>query len=753
MIRFRIEDQATVRSVEIVLDHITVGRAMGCHLSLRDQSVGRYHASLRRDGTELVLVTSGRGQGTYLNGHPVEESATVRVGDRMTFGKTHVTLEAILPGRRLAGPAPAVPHPPPAPPPPPPPAQPPGPPPPPHTALAPPGSSRSFLERTGVLRIFHRGPGGSGAPPSAPGHAGGGEEPGAPVSPASTPAASSTPAPVGAPSISPAPVGASSPSVGFTTEMLRAPGSSGEEEARALRRILEVNKRLARVHDEDRLLDLLLDGAADLTGAARGLVLLPPAEEGGEPRVRRELGGVAADREAWTAAARRVLSTGRAVALEGDGGEHRALLCVPLRAEKGILGLLFVDRHPGDGPFPPRAAVLLEAFSDQASLAIQTAALLRADRERGAALEAAGRRLAESNAALAEALRARTVELQSVREEAIRAREGAELKHRYERIVGRSAPVRTLLSLVDKVTESAVPVLIEGESGTGKELVARAIHHNGARSGRPFVVENCAAVPDALIENELFGHERGAFTGADRAADGLFERADGGTLFLDEVGDMSPEMQKKLLRVLQEGEVRRVGGKTVRKVDVRVLCATNRDLARMVKEGRFREDLFYRLCVVRVRIPPLRERREDIPLLAVHFLDRIAAEAKGEAPRLEAEALDALTLYGWPGNVRELENEIRRAATLAGGVITRDVLSPHVREAPEGGGPVAAGGEAAGGEEGPGGNLKEAVEALERRLLRSALAEHGGNRTRTAGALGLSRLGLRKKMTRYGIDG
>ncbi len=534
------------------------------------------------------------------------------------------------------------------------------------------------------------------------------------------------------------------------------PGAAGASRRTwPVRRILEINKRLARVTEEDRLLDLLLDGATDLTGAERGLVLVPPGAEEGDPVVRRDRGGAAADREAWTAAARRVLSTGRAVALGGDGADHRALLCVPLRGEKGTLGLLFVDRRPGDGPFPPRAALLLEAFSDQASLALQTAALVRGNRERGDALEAARRRLEEANRALEEALRARTVELEAVRQEAARAREGADLKHRYERIVGRSAAMRTLLALVDRVTESAVPVLVEGESGTGKELVARAIHQNGARSHRPFVVENCAAVPDPLIENELFGHERGAFTGADRASEGLFERADGGTLFLDEVGDMSPEMQKKLLRVLQEGEVRRVGGHAVRKVDVRVLCATNRDLVRLVKEGRFREDLFYRLCVVRVRIPPLRERREDIPLLAVHFLDRIAAEAGGAAPRLEADALDALADYGWPGNVRELENEIRRAATLSGGVITREVLSAHVRESREG--PAAAGGPAGGEAPGAGGAagrpLREAVEELERVLLRAALGEAGGNKTRAARALGLSRLGLRKKMSRYGIDG
>ncbi|MHC4923924.1 MAG: sigma-54 interaction domain-containing protein, partial [Planctomycetota bacterium] len=327
--------------------------------------------------------------------------------------------------------------------------------------------------------------------------------------------------------------------------------------------------------------------------------------------------------------------------------------------------------------------------------------------------------------------------------------------------IGRSAAMRTLLSLLDKVTESTVPVLIEGESGTGKELVARAIHHNGPRARAAFVVENCAAVPDALIENELFGHERGAFTGADRAQEGLFERADGGTIFLDEVGDMSPEMQKKLLRVLQEGEVRRVGGKSVRTVDVRVLCATNRDLVRMVKDGSFREDLFYRLCVVRVRIPPLRDRREDVPLLAAHFLDRIAHESPGgEAPRLEAEALDALAAYGWPGNVRELENEIRRAATLAEGSIAIETLSAHVRETPSRGSrPAGAAAAAAAllaadrGEDSPRRTLKEEVEGLERTLVVDALRATGGNKTHAAAALGLSRLGLRKKMARYGIDG
>ena len=538
--------------------------------------------------------------------------------------------------------------------------------------------------------------------------------------------------------------------------MLRAPGSTGEEEARALRRILDINKRLARVTEEDRLLDLVLDAALDLTGADRALVA-SKAEGDGEPVVRRDRGGAGADRESWSAAARRALSSGRSVRLDGDGGDQVPLLCVPLRGEREPVGVVYLDRAGGREPFGAREAALLEAFADQASLALQTAALVRENRDRSQDLEAAGKRLAEANRALEDALRARTEERDTAREEADRARSDRILKYRYDRIIGRGAAMRNLLALVDKVTDSNVPVLVEGESGTGKELVARAIHFNGPRARGPFAVENCAAVPDALIENELFGHERGAFTGADRAQEGLFERADGGTVFLDEVGDMSPEMQKKLLRVLQEGEVRRVGGKETRKVDVRVLAATNRDLARLVKENRFREDLFYRICVVRIRIPPLRERREDVPLLAAHFLDRLAEERGGSAPRLEAEALDALSVYSWPGNVRELENEIRRAATLSEGALGVDALSPHVREArargraPGGGTAVSVAMPTGEGDDRR--TLKQAVEDLERVLLLEVLKETGGNKTRASRVLGLSRLGLRKKMGRYGMDG
>ncbi len=709
MIRFRVEEESGTRTLDIDLDDLTVGRAPGCSVALKDPAVGRFHASLQRDGTILRLVVSGRGGGTWVNGRPVTDTAELRVGDRLTVGKTHLVLGSILPGRPRI-PPPSAPDPP---------VEAPGPP---ATAsdsalLPAPGSDAGG----GLLGMLRR-----AVTPSAP-------------PPPATPPAAPPPPP-------PRPVEESG--VGFSTEVLRAPGSSGEEEARALRRILEINTRLARERDEPRLLERILRAAADLTGASRGILLLRTAD--GEPAVRAALGGAETDAEAWAAAARRVLRTGRTIRIEGEGGTGgRPMLSVPLRGDGDPVGVLCLDREAGQPPFPARAAVLLEAFADQAAVALLTARLLAENRERAGALERAGADLARANAALEESLRRRTSELEDAREEAARARGAMGLKFSYDRIVGRSAAMRTLLSLVDKVTDSVVPVLIEGESGTGKELVARAIHRNGPRGERPFVVENCAAVPDPLIENELFGHERGAFTGADRAQDGLFERADGGTLFLDEVGDMSPEMQKKLLRVLQEGEVRRVGGKTVRRVDVRVLSATNRDLARLVKEGKFREDLFYRLCVVRVRIPPLRERPEDVPILAAHFLDRIAAESGGKAPRMEADALDALVGHRWPGNVRQLENEIRRAATLAEGSISPEVLSPEVRS-PAAEAPVAAGpGTAAAGE----GTLKDAVEALERRAVLEALRRLEGNKTRAAAALGLSRLGLRKKMARYGIEG
>jgi transcriptional regulator with PAS, ATPase and Fis domain len=263
--------------------------------------------------------------------------------------------------------------------------------------------------------------------------------------------------------------------------------------------------------------------------------------------------------------------------------------------------------------------------------------------------------------------------------------------------------------------------------------VARALHRLGPRSGAPFVAVNCGAVPETLLESELFGHVRGAFTGADRDRRGHFEVADGGTLFLDEIADTGAAMQSKLLRVLQEGELRRLGDEAVRPVDVRVVAASNRDLGELMRAGEFREDLYYRLNVLTIRVPPLRERIEDVPALAGHILER----AEG-ARELAPEALRILCRYGWPGNVRELENELARAAALAEDRIEPEHLSERLR------GAVA---------DGPADpedlDIRASVEVLERRLIAAALERTGGNQTRAAELLGLSRYGLQKKLKRY----
>jgi transcriptional regulator with GAF, ATPase, and Fis domain len=295
-------------------------------------------------------------------------------------------------------------------------------------------------------------------------------------------------------------------------------------------------------------------------------------------------------------------------------------------------------------------------------------------------------------------------------------------------LVGDSVALQRVLGAARRVADSDVPVLIRGESGTGKELLARLIHTHSPRAERPFVAESCAALPDALLESALFGHVRGAFTGADRAREGLFAAAHGGTLFLDEIGEMSPAMQAKLLRVLQDGELRPVGSDHTRRVDVRLLCATHRDLRERVQSGSFREDLLYRIAVVELELPALRERREDIPQLVSWFVEK---HARGRGVRVTPRALSALTRRPFPGNVRQLESEVRRALALAADVIDTEHLSePEGVEPPRGL------------------DLHENVAALQRSLVARALDEAGGNQTRAAELLGVSRFGLQKMLKR-----
>jgi transcriptional regulator with GAF, ATPase, and Fis domain/serine/threonine protein kinase/tetratricopeptide (TPR) repeat protein len=493
------------------------------------------------------------------------------------------------------------------------------------------------------------------------------------------------------------------------------------------------------------LLEQVLDTMVTWTGVERGLLLLRAPDDRLVPRAarnlaRRDLTG--SQLALSQTIARRAVETRAAVVAtdamssfdDVNASVHalrlRSVLAVPLIARGETLGVVYLDDRVRKGAFGPRELAWVRVVASQAAMAI-------ADARDTALLRRAARRAERSKRQLEKLLGEREVELDAARTELELVRDGRETRYSYDAIAGRSEPMRDLLRLVDRVTASDVPVLIIGESGTGKELVARAVHGNGARARRLFVSENCASVPDGLLESALFGHVRGAFTGASATRAGLFDLADGGTLFLDEIGEMSLAMQSKLLRVLQDGEVRPIGGDRVRRVDVRVVGATHRDLTAMVADRTFREDLFYRLNVITLRVPSLRERAGDLPVLVAHFLKKHAPD---RAIKVTRAAMTKLCAFPWPGNVRQLENELRRALVLCDGVIDVAELSDDVRHGlsgPAKGGPL---------------DLRARVDALEAQLVLEALEKTAGNQTRAAQLLGLSRFGLQKMMKRLGVQ-
>ncbi|ALA57595.1 sigma-54-dependent transcriptional regulator [Nitrospira moscoviensis] len=332
-----------------------------------------------------------------------------------------------------------------------------------------------------------------------------------------------------------------------------------------------------------------------------------------------------------------------------------------------------------------------------------------------------------------------------VRENA-RFREELKTKDEWSPLVGSSPAMLEVYKLVARVSESKSTVLLQGESGTGKELIARAIHANGPRRDKPFVPVNCGALPDTLLESEMFGYEKGAFTGAIGTKTGLFEAANGGTLFLDEIGELGPALQVKLLRVMQDQEVRRVGGTGSVKVDVRIIAATNRDLEQLVKDGKFRDDLYYRLNVVRITLPSLAERKEDIPMLAHHFLQKCAAGSPGMVRGLLPETMALLKQYRWPGNVRELENAIERAVSLSHGpLLTPDDLPEAIRHS------AAANGESKAGKT-EDSEVCLTLEEVEKRHLIRVLRETKGNKVKAAKILGIDRRTLYRMAERFGLD-
>ncbi|WP_437281811.1 sigma 54-interacting transcriptional regulator [Sorangium sp. So ce375] len=492
------------------------------------------------------------------------------------------------------------------------------------------------------------------------------------------------------------------------------------------------------------LLDRVVDALVLWTGVERGLLLLRAPNGRLVPRAARNLARsrLGAEQLALSETlARRALEAREPVVAVDAAGElpsvHRSVhalklrsvLAVPLVARGEALGVVYLDDRVRRGAFGAQELRWARAIASVAALAISDA---RAQVE----LRRAARRAERASSRLAEELARREAELDAAALELARARGGRDTRYRYDAIIGESEPLRAMLRLVDRVTASEVPVLVCGESGSGKELVARAIHHNGPRAAHAFVSENCSAIPEGLLESALFGHVRGAFTGADRPRAGLFEVADRGTLFLDEIGEMSLAMQAKLLRVLEDGLVRPIGSERARKVDVRVIAATHRDLEALVRARAFREDLFYRLNIITIRVPPLRERATDVPLIVRHFIEK-----HGRGPvRVTRGAMERLSAYGWPGNVRQLENEIRRAIVLCDGTIDREHLSPE----------IVQGGSAAPRELGL--NVRARIDALETELVRDALERTRGNQTQAAKLLGLSRFGLQKMIKRLAIE-
>ncbi|MGQ9616594.1 MAG: nif-specific transcriptional activator NifA [Spirochaetota bacterium] len=386
-----------------------------------------------------------------------------------------------------------------------------------------------------------------------------------------------------------------------------------------------------------------------------------------------------------------------------------SFLCVPIKLENKVIGTLSGDRKIAD---PAILEENVRLFSIIGSMISQAVKLRQEAQE----------------------------EQQRLLEENIRLQEELKNRFRPSNIIGNSNEMQEVLNLIPRVAKSDTTVLIRGESGTGKELIAHAIHYNSKRATKPFIKVNCAALPETIIESELFGHEKGAFTGAIATRKGRFELAHGGTLFLDEIGDLSPATQIKLLRVLQEKEFERVGGVTTIRVDVRIIAATNRNLEQLMKENRFREDLYYRLNVFPIHIPPLRERKTDILLLADYFVEKYSRENHKNIRRISTPAIDMLMAYHWPGNVRELENCIERAVLLSNDDVIHGHHLPPTLQTAEASGTVIKN------------TLRETLTSVEKEMILDALKSSRGNMAKAARILGITEriMGLRVK--KYGID-
>lgn len=478
--------------------------------------------------------------------------------------------------------------------------------------------------------------------------------------------------------------------------------------------LVEISEKINSLHDTSTLLDTVMDIAMKTLQAERGFILLKtdPNRKDFKEVTARNIGenAISSIRELSTSVVNQVLKSGEPV-LTMDAQEDqrfsgaqsvvfhkiRSIVCTPLTFGDQVIGAIYMDSRSGQGKFDEESLKFIQAFSKQAAIAIQNAQLFEN-------LESENKKLKKQIA----------------------------LGANFPEIIGKSSAIIKIFEIIRDVADTTASVLIEGESGTGKELVARAIHANSNRKEKAFIPIFCGSLAENILESELFGHKKGAFTGAIENKPGLFEEASGGTLFLDEIAEINKNIQTKLLRVLQEGEIKRVGETQIRKVEARILAATNKDLLDEVKQGNFREDLYYRLNVINIKMPPLRERKEDIPLLAEHFLRKFAERNKKNIDGFSAEALNYLMTYQWQGNIRELENTIERAVILSKGKLIQPENLSLTEPQPQ----IPIG---------------QTLEEIEKSVVLSTLERNDNNRTKTAEVLGVSRRWLQYRLKDWGV--
>ena len=549
-----------------------------------------------------------------------------------------------------------------------------------------------------------------------------------------------------------------------------------EETSESIEETLGLHRQTLKLHDVahamgkerdlQKLLEYIMGAVLELVDAERGFLILRPGTTAGA------VFSVARDNQQNTipqpedkvslSVAEQVFESGRPV-LAADAVDEerftasksihdmrlRSLVCVPLRFRGDTLGVVYLDNRTRRHAFRQEEVNVLQAFADQAAVAVTNARLIKENTQRAAELEEAQSRTEILNVKLRRTVQARTAELAIAQEDLRQRQNQLEGRYRLDNMVGQSEAMLRIFELVQRLATTRLPVLLQGESGTGKELIARAIHFNGDRRDGPFLSENCAGLAESLLESELFGHEEGAFTGAVSSKKGLFETADGGTLFLDEVADMPTGMQQRLLRVLEVGRIRHLGGKEEIEVDVRLVSASNKDLRRCVEEGTFRQDLYYRLNGACIDVPSLRERKEDIPLLVDYFLEYLSERLGRTVPTMAPEAMRSLLDHDWPGNVRELRHFLHRTLLTSGGetIESSEIQIDGTRRGDWSPLPSAGGN----GPDWDSTTLKRGRGAFEKAFIKRRLATCDGNVSLAAKTCGVSRETFYRLLRKYGV--